>query len=109
MLTTTSRIEECLQRFRARRRLDSERANLFNKFLAIGGIDGSPRQFQGGDTIDLEGATTGEVRESMARDVIHRTGNDSRYYNPKYPEHWDVDFAGVVSGFLLASSPFRFC
>lgn len=95
-----SRIEECIQRFRARRRLDSDRLNIFNKFLAIGGIDGSPRQFQGGNSIDLEGATSTEIREIMASDVIHRTGNDQRFYNPNRPDHWDVDFAGVVSGFL---------
>lgn len=41
----------------------------------------------------------------MASDVIHRTGSDPRYYNPKNPEHWDVDFAGVVAGFLLVSCP----
>lgn len=96
-----SRIEDCIQRYRARRRLDNDRTNIFNKYLALGGIDTSPRQFQGGSKIDLDGATSSEIREAMASDVIHRAGNDSRFYNPNHPEHWDVDFAGIAAGFLL--------
>jgi hypothetical protein len=35
--------------------------------------------------------------------VIQRgaDGNrNPRYFNPNYPEHWDVDFTGVAAGFV---------
>lgn len=100
------RIEECIQRFRARRRLGSKRDNMFSRYLSLGGIDTSVRQFQGtrniGDDI-LEDATKSAVREMTADDVIQRGGDGNRntqFYNPNYPEHWEVDFTGVAAGFL---------
>jgi len=100
------RIEECIQRFRARRRLGVERDTLFSRYLVLGGIDATVRQFQGtrniGDDI-LEDATKTAVREMTADDVIQRGGDgnrNTRFYNPNYPEHWDVDFTGVASGFV---------
>ena len=98
------RIEEAIQRFRARRNLGPDRDNLFSRYLYLGGIDSTTRQFQGsraiGDDI-LEDATKSAVREMTADDVIYR-GRDanSRFYNPSYPEHWDVDFTGVAAGFV---------
>lgn len=100
------RIEECIQRFRARRRLGAERDVLFSRYLVLGGIDATVRQFQGTRNIEddiLEDATKGAVREMTADDVIQRGGDgnrNSRFYNPNYPEHWDVDFTGVASGFV---------
>jgi hypothetical protein len=80
--------------------LDNTRANLFNKFLALGGVDTTPRMFQGMKSMDVEGATNNEIRDMIAGDVIHRGGGDARYYNDSESEQWDVDFAGVVAGFL---------
>jgi hypothetical protein len=100
------RIEECIQRFRARRRISSEREALFSRYLLLGGIDASVRQFQGTRNIGedvLEDATKSDVREMTADDVIQRgaDGNrNPRYFNPNYPEHWDVDFTGVAAGFV---------
>ncbi|KAL2261329.1 hypothetical protein VTK26DRAFT_4377 [Humicola hyalothermophila] len=98
------RIEECIQRYRARRRLDNRRELMFSKYLMLGGIDATVRQFQGtkniGDEVLAE-ASKATIREITADDVIQRGGTqDGRFYNPNYPEHWDVDFTGVVSGFL---------
>lgn len=100
------RIEEAIQRFRARRNLGPHRDNLFSQYLCLGGVDSTVRQFQGsraiGDDI-LEDATKSAVREMTADDVIHRGGNGNnnpRFYNPNSPEHWDVDFTGVAAGFL---------
>ncbi|KAL2020462.1 hypothetical protein VTK56DRAFT_8428 [Thermocarpiscus australiensis] len=105
------RIEECIQRFRARRRMDPLRNHVFSSYLALGGVDASARLFQStgniGDDI-LEDATKADVREMTANDVIQRGGDgnrSSRYYNPNYPEHWDVSFTGVVSGFLSEHLP----
>lgn len=98
------RIEECIQRYRARRRLDSRRELMFSRYLMLGGVDATVRQFQGTKDIGadvLENATKADVREMTADDVIQRGGKqDSRFYNPNFPDHWDVDFAGVVSGYL---------
>ncbi|OIW28596.1 hypothetical protein CONLIGDRAFT_387442 [Coniochaeta ligniaria NRRL 30616] len=94
------RIEECIKRYRARRRMDSPRANLFDKYLALGGIDTTPRMFQGMKTLDVAGATKSEIRDMTAGDVIHRGSTNRRYYNASEPELWDVDFAGVAAGYF---------
>ncbi|KAK4213806.1 Argonaute complex, subunit Arb1 [Rhypophila decipiens] len=98
------RIEECIQRFRARRRMDSERDVVFSRYLALGGVDCTTRQFQSTrkvDPEDLEGLSKAEVREITADDVVQRgdVKQDRRWYNPEHPEHWEVDFAGVAAGF----------
>ncbi|KAK4251330.1 Argonaute complex, subunit Arb1 [Corynascus novoguineensis] len=105
------RIEECIQRYRARRRLSSERELLFSRYLLLGGIDASVRQFQStrniGDDI-LQDATKSSVREMIADDVIQRGGDGNRnprFYNPNYSEHWDVDFTGVAAGFVSEHLP----
>ncbi|KAH6856240.1 Argonaute complex, subunit Arb1, partial [Chaetomium sp. MPI-CAGE-AT-0009] len=105
------RIEECIQRFRARRRMSPEREVLFSRYLVLGGIDATVRQFQGtrniGDDV-LADSTKSAVREMTADDVIQRgaDGNRSiRFYNPNYPDHWDVDFTGVAAGFVSEHLP----
>lgn len=101
------RIEECIQRYRARRRLDNTRENLFSRYLFLGGIDTTTRQFQGTASLtkrDLDGLNKDDIREISANDVVERkpvSQHGSRYYNPNQPEHWDVDFTGVAAGFLL--------
>ncbi|KAI5921299.1 Argonaute siRNA chaperone complex subunit Arb1-domain-containing protein [Camillea tinctor] len=94
------RIEECIQRYRSRRRLDSERSNMFSKYLFLGGIDSSPRQFTGmAEDIDsLADADTAEVRRMTAVDFVGGAG--SRFYDPSNAEDWEVDFEAVVKGFL---------
>ncbi|KAL2164823.1 hypothetical protein VTH06DRAFT_119 [Thermothelomyces fergusii] len=105
------RIEECIQRYRARRRFNSDREYLFSRYLLLGGIDASIRQFQSTRTIGddiLEDATKNSIREMTADDVIQRGGDgnrNSRFYNPNYPEHWDVDFTGVAAGFVSEHLP----
>ncbi len=51
---------------------------------------------------NVEECTNAELRDIAANDVIHRgaSGSNPRFYNPNEPEHWAVDFAGVVSGFM---------
>lgn len=103
------RIEECIQRFRARRRLDNRREHIFSQYLMLGGIDATVRQFQSSreitdETMEITGKSL--VREMTADDVINRAGEGAynhRFYNPRYPEHWDVDFSGIVAGFLYAN------
>lgn len=85
--------------------MNNERLALFSKYLALGGIDTTQRQFTG--TAKLvkdwkdEGFTKDEIRGLTANDFLG-TGDDpkGKFYNPDFPEHWDVDFAGVVAGYL---------
>ncbi|KAI1133702.1 hypothetical protein F5Y10DRAFT_260023 [Nemania abortiva] len=94
------RIEECIQRFRARRRLNSQRADMFNKYLFLGGIDSSQRQFTGmaTDRDAIAEADTDQIRTMTAVDFI--SGNSRRFYNATHSDDWDVDFEAVVKGFL---------
>ncbi|KAI1267113.1 Argonaute siRNA chaperone complex subunit Arb1-domain-containing protein [Xylariaceae sp. FL1019] len=96
----SARIIQCIQRFRARRRLDSDRSNLFNKYLFLGGVDTSQRQFGGvaQDKDTLEEADSEMIRTLTAIDSIG--GGDLRYYPGPESEDWEVDFEAVVKGFL---------
>ncbi|KAK0641325.1 Argonaute siRNA chaperone complex subunit Arb1-domain-containing protein [Cercophora newfieldiana] len=100
------RMQECVQRFRVRRRMNSDQNKLFSHYLMLGGVDATQRQFQGTSKMtkgELNELTKGEVRDISANDVIQRGGDgqyDTRFYNPDFPEHWDVDFTGIVAGYL---------
>ncbi|KAI1416883.1 Argonaute siRNA chaperone complex subunit Arb1-domain-containing protein [Hypoxylon sp. FL1857] len=99
------RMEECIQRYRASRRMDTERTMLFNKYLWLGGIDASPRQFTGfaADREALAEADAGEIRQMTATDFVG--GSGCRFFDPLEPEHWFVDFEGIVKGFLSRTIP----
>ncbi|KAK3306702.1 Argonaute complex, subunit Arb1 [Chaetomium strumarium] len=105
------RIQECIQRYRARRRMTPERSTLFTRYLLLGGIDATVRQFGGAQTLTdevLEDTNRAAVREMTANDVIQRGGDDScnpRFYNPNDAVHWDVDFTGIAAGFLSEHLP----
>ncbi|KLU92470.1 hypothetical protein MAPG_11415 [Magnaporthiopsis poae ATCC 64411] len=105
--TFVERIEEGIRRFRGRRRMDAVRTYMFDRYLNLGGIDTSQRQFQGAcglasDALDQLSAN--EKRLAASNDVIHRRGDDRRYYDPE-EEGWHVDFTGVVSCFLSRTLP----
>ncbi|KAI1170645.1 hypothetical protein F4777DRAFT_103427 [Nemania sp. FL0916] len=96
----SDRIEECIQRFRARRRLNSQRMVMFRKYLFLGGIDSSQRQFTGmtGDIDAMAEADTDQIRTMTAVDFVGSDG--SRFYDRNHPEDWEVDFEAVAKGFL---------
>ncbi|KAJ2982522.1 hypothetical protein NUW58_g6421 [Xylaria curta] len=96
----TDRIEECIQSFRARRRLDSQRVAMFNKYLFLGGIDSSARQFTGmtNDRDAMAEADAEQIRTMTAVDFIG--GNGSRFYDGSNSDDWEVDFEAVVKGFI---------
>lgn len=78
---------------------------LFNKYLALGGIDTTQRQFTGSASFvkdwKEEGYTADEIRSFTANDSLADDGDPKgKFFDPSCPEHWDVDFAGVVAGFL---------
>ncbi|KAI1197971.1 hypothetical protein F5X97DRAFT_300749 [Nemania serpens] len=96
----SDRIEECIQRFRARRRLDSQRSAMFNKYLFLGGIDSSQRQFTGmaDDRDAMAEADAEQIRNMTAVDFIG--GDGSRFYDRNNPGDWEIDFTEVVKGYL---------
>ncbi|CAK7270524.1 hypothetical protein SEPCBS119000_004133 [Sporothrix epigloea] len=100
-----ARIETCIQRYRARRRLDNERTNIFNRYLRMGGIDCNPRMFNGAaDFEEGETMTKDDVRALTATDVVPRAGSKtSKFYATDNAHMWTVDFSGVVAGFLSVS------
>ncbi|KAK0620489.1 Argonaute complex, subunit Arb1 [Immersiella caudata] len=106
------RIQESIQRFRARRHMNAEQDKFFSRYLILGGVDATQRQFQGTNKMtksELKELTKGEIRDITANDVIQRGGEgkyDTRFYNPEFPEHWDVDFAGIAAGFISGYAEF---
>lgn len=80
---------------------------MFSRYLHMGGIDTSQRQFTGANGIskeDLAGLSKAEKRMAAANDVINRRGDDPRWFTPG-DEGWTVDFAGVVAAYLYGLSP----
>ncbi|KAL1902442.1 hypothetical protein Sste5346_001423 [Sporothrix stenoceras] len=101
-LNFDERIETCIQRYRARRRLDNDRTNMFNRYLKLGGIDCTPRMFNGAAGMEEEESLTkDDVRALTATDVVSRAGSkNSKFYASDNADLWTVDFAGVAAGFL---------
>lgn len=90
------RIETALQRYQARRRFDSRRRNIFDKWLTFGGIENGPKQFSGGtDQADLEGLSKDEIASLTAKTWL---SDDKFIEGDNAP--WAVDFEGVAKGFL---------
>ncbi|KAL2760313.1 hypothetical protein ACRALDRAFT_1091071 [Sodiomyces alcalophilus JCM 7366] len=106
------RIEECIQRYRSRRRIGPQLVRYFNEYLFLGGVDTTPRQFTGGPTRDdLDNMTAEEIRISTAIDAVHRSrGGQCKFYAGEdvndAASGWTVDFAGVAAGFLSEVLPF---
>lgn len=73
---------------------------MLNKYLFLGGIDTSQRQFTGigNDRDALAEADTEQIRIMTAVDFVR--GTSTRFYDGDNSEDWDVDFEAVVKGFL---------
>jgi hypothetical protein len=94
------RMEQCIQRYRARRKLDARRSNIFTKYLLLGGVDSGVKAFSGGlDENTLESSTAAEIATIQATDYIRSGGGSIKFYNAGDP-NWVIDFEGVVKGFL---------
>ncbi|KAM4058880.1 argonaute siRNA chaperone (ARC) complex subunit arb1 domain-containing protein [Hirsutella rhossiliensis] len=97
------RIQSCIQRFRARRRLSPEQSRYFNEYLFLGGIDTSGKAFGGLEEKDTRTLTPAERLDATATDAVHSgSAADDRYYHGD-DEHWSVDFTGVLAGFFSTS------
>ncbi|KAB8298105.1 hypothetical protein EYC80_001867 [Monilinia laxa] len=93
------RIQICIQRYRARRKLDSVRSNILTKYFALGGIEAGIKTFNGGlDKETLENSTAAEIAAIQATDFVR--SSNAKYYDPSDTENWVVDWEGIVKGFL---------
>ncbi|TVY86211.1 Argonaute-binding protein, partial [Lachnellula willkommii] len=103
------RIETCIQRYRARRKLDSVRSNIFSKYLILGGIEATGKSFTGGalDKETLESATAEEIAAVQATDFVRSGVKNAKYYDPNEAEKWVVDFEGIAKGFFSRTVPNR--
>lgn len=89
------RIEVAIQRYSAKRNLNSERKNVFDKWMAYGGVDTGPKMFSGGlDQNTLSDKTAAEIRTLTA---THAVGQDKGDFGES---EYAVDFEGVAKGFL---------
>ncbi|POS82524.1 hypothetical protein EPUL_005140, partial [Erysiphe pulchra] len=101
------RMQCCIQRFRARRKLDPIRANIFSKYLALGGVETGVKQFNGGlDKELIENSTASEITAFQATDFIRTYPHNSRFYDGS--DKWVVDFEGVAKGFFSHRLPSNF-
>ncbi|KAL4982779.1 Argonaute complex, subunit Arb1 [Aspergillus falconensis] len=91
------RMEDALLRFNKIRRIESDRLEVFSKYLAYGGIDVSPKMFVGTDDRGLKELDNDTILLARGQTAIDR----GRANLP-------IDFNAVVKGFLTSYFPFYF-
>ncbi|EEP80355.1 predicted protein [Uncinocarpus reesii 1704] len=92
-LTASSRLETAIQRYETKRRMNSERRDVFLKYLSYGGVKVDQKMFEGNDEKDLKRLDSEEIITATAQTNI-----------PEDRADWDVDFETVAKGFLYAIS-----
>jgi hypothetical protein len=86
------RIELAIQRFKQKRRMHTMYAAVFNKLMRFGGVDSTPRMFQG--------ASQQELKEMDAEQVARALANHTVPWDRADEKQWVVDFVGVGKAFL---------
>lgn len=90
----SQRIEVAIQRYCARRNLDSTRKDVFDKYLSLGGISAGPKQFSGGlDAAAMSDMSAADVALMKATHFV-----DLDKYGGE--EVFEVDFEGCAKAFL---------
>ncbi|KAK2746324.1 hypothetical protein FQN57_003206 [Myotisia sp. PD_48] len=92
------RLESCIQRYQAKRRMHEDRREVFVKYLSYGGVEVGPKMFEGNDQRDLKNLD--------AEDIVTATAESSI---PANREDWDVDFEKVAKGFFSSELPQFYC
>ncbi|KAL9030217.1 MAG: hypothetical protein Q9196_001633 [Gyalolechia fulgens] len=93
------RIETAIQRYCARRNLDSKRKDVFDKYLSFGGVSSGPKQFSGGlDAKDMSDMNAAEIALIKATHFVSvdKWGPEGAY---------QVDFEGCVKSFFSSRVP----
>ena len=93
----TERIEIAIQRYVAKRNLDSARKDLFDKYLAYGGIEAGPKMFGGLATKDMPNLNAAQIAAQRARHFVGADKNDD--------EKFVVDFEACAAAFLSSRLP----
>ncbi|KAI9753916.1 MAG: hypothetical protein M4579_004937 [Chaenotheca gracillima] len=96
------RIEFCIQRYRARRKFDSERKDMFDKYLVLGGIESGPKAFSNGIDAGNPGDNTAE--DIAALGATDYVGGDKVSAGAEGSE-WVVDFEGIAKCFFSSRVP----
>ncbi|KAL8730696.1 MAG: hypothetical protein Q9166_003888 [cf. Caloplaca sp. 2 TL-2023] len=93
------RIEVAIQRYCARRNMDSTKKDVFDKYLSLGGISAGPKQFSGGlDTKAMSDMTAADIALMRATHFvdIDKYGGDEAYV---------VDFEACAKAFFSSRMP----
>lgn len=99
----TERIEIAIQRYVARRNFDSVRKDLFDKYLAYGGIESGPKQFSGGlSATEMSNMNAAEIAAMKARHFVAADKIDDGESN------FVVDFEACVAAFLSSRLPIHY-
>ncbi|GAQ44376.1 hypothetical protein AtubIFM55763_011394 [Aspergillus tubingensis] len=93
----THRIEDALLRYQKNRRLESDRRDVFLKYLAYGGVNVGQRMFGGLDGRDLQQMDSEQILQARSMTSV---GKDR--------SNLTVDFDAVVRGFLTSFFPYYF-
>lgn len=88
------RILTAIARFERTRKLTNDRRDILFKYLAFGGVETGPNQFQGGR--DTEGMDKTQIAHTLTQASINQNKRDLGTETSLY----EVDFQGVMKGFL---------
>lgn len=86
------RIEIAIQRFKEKRRMHEKYSNIFNNWMAFGGVKTGIPMFQGLSPQDTADMSKEEIVRAKATHQVPWDRADNK--------HWEVDFVGVAEGFL---------
>jgi Argonaute siRNA chaperone (ARC) complex subunit Arb1 len=96
------RIETCIQRYKQRRRFDSDRKKVLDAYLTLGGVDCGPNMFQGTNDKDKREMDAKQIAKATATDFVER--EKFVLYEPGQVGDavgkWTVDFVLVAKGYL---------
>ncbi|KAI4284062.1 MAG: hypothetical protein L6R38_001700 [Xanthoria sp. 2 TBL-2021] len=95
----SQRIEVAIQRYCARRNMDSIRKDVFDKYLSLGGISAGPKQFSGGldatAMSDMSAADIALMKATHFVDVDKHGGE----------KVFEIDFEGCAKAFFSSRVP----
>ncbi|KAL8678881.1 MAG: hypothetical protein Q9186_004816 [Xanthomendoza sp. 1 TL-2023] len=96
---TSRRIEVAIQRYCARRNMDSSRKDVFDKYLALGGISAGPKQFSGGlDTKAMSDMSAADIALMKATHFVDTDKHGGE-------EAFVVDFEACAKAFFSSRLP----
>ncbi|KAL1874656.1 hypothetical protein Plec18167_005888 [Paecilomyces lecythidis] len=89
-----ARLEDAILRFQAKRRIENDRAHMFSKYLAYGGVDVGQSMFTSVDQRELEDMDKEQILAAKAQSWINSDRSKML-----------IDFDAVVRGYLTAFYP----